>query len=236
MKLLNKISQLIFPVHCPLCREIIPYGKSQCESCKDENIEIYETYCARCSKQKENCNCSFEKKADLPFVTAAYFYSGNVKNALLNLKFHSKKENAKYFANVLAEAVASEFSFADFDLVTFVPISKASLKKRGYNQSQLLSMHLAKRLMLPCAEALIKHKDTAPQHTLNYSLRLDNLKDSIKASDKVSLNGKTVLLCDDITTTGTTLKECVKQLKLAGAKEVYCICVAMTEYNSNIFT
>ena len=103
----------------------------------------------------------------------------------------------------------------------------------------VLSLILAMRLLFSPSRsrffgALIKSTDTQKQHTLKAKERLTNIKGSISLNENFSVKGKTILLCDDIKTTGATLRECTEVLLGHGAKDVYCATVAITS-NLNLF-
>jgi len=100
-------------------------------------------------------------------------------------------------------------------------------KLRGYNQSEIIARQTAKRLFLPCIDTLIKSKETPKQHYLSAESRQKNLADAISLKDGADLKGKTVLICDDIKTTGSTLLICEQLLLKAGASDVYCAVAAI---------
>ena len=104
--------------------------------------------------------------------------------------------------------------------------------KRGFNQSEVLAKNISKILKIPiCNDALIAARKTKIQHTLTKDERFKNVRGKFIANKKHDLTGKTVLLVDDIKTTGATLDECAKQLLSLGADEVYCVTGLMTPKN-----
>jgi competence protein ComFC len=115
------------------------------------------------------------------------------------------------------------------DLVVPVPLHPARRHKRGFNQSELISYILSGLLSSPVStHALIKTKNTEPQMGLSSEKRVVNLKNSFTAVDRMLLTGKSVILVDDIMTTGATLDTCAKELLRSGAKEVYAFTLART--------
>ena len=120
------------------------------------------------------------------------------------------------------------------DTVTYVPMTERAQKKRGYNQSRLLALEISKRLLVPFDTLLVKQCDTKRQHDLTAEERTTNLVGAFGVADGADITGKTVILCDDIKTTGSTLAECVKVLKSCGAKEVYCLCAAISDYSPEL--
>lgn len=125
------------------------------------------------------------------------------------------------------------FPDTDFDCVSFVPVSRQTLKVRGFNQSELISRRLAKKLFIPHRELLIKSRATLRQHYLSGEKRRQNPKGAFTLSENADVKNKTVLLCDDIKTTGSTLLACEKVLLEAGAKDVYCAVIAVPVYGNS---
>ena len=123
----------------------------------------------------------------------------------------------------------------DFDFVTSVPATPASVKKRGFDQSALLARGVAKELGLVYDCNVIKKiYETKSQHFLSNLLRRGNLTGAFDIVDKSKVKGRTVLLCDDVSTTGETLDECAKMLYLAGAEKIYCSVIALTQIKENL--
>ena len=199
---------------CPECKEsaVLNVGKT-CKRC-GAAIDGAEDYCG---------NCAFDKiYFDRGY--SAFVYDGSVRNSILRFKFGNCGNFARIFAKFLAEVVIRHG--IEFDLVAYVPMSKNSLKKRGYNQAKLLAQHFCK--ILDCgdkfADAVIKVKETEPQESLGRAERKTNLVGAYKCVAEVK--GCRVLVIDDIKTTGATLNECAKVLKKAGAVSVIGLTVA----------
>lgn len=114
-----------------------------------------------------------------------------------------------------------------FDVVSFVPITKKREGWRGYNQAEILAKAIAEYFGKPLAPTLKKIKETKTQVGLPKKKREQNLKGVFKlAANKPGVEGKRVLLVDDVVTTGTTLNECARVLKSAGARSIWAITVA----------
>ncbi|MFH1553198.1 MAG: phosphoribosyltransferase family protein [Candidatus Omnitrophota bacterium] len=115
------------------------------------------------------------------------------------------------------------------DLIVPVPLHPSRRHTRGYNQSEIISEALSGRFSAPvCSHALIKTKNTVPQMGLSRKNRIKNLKNSFTVVDRLYLVGKSILLVDDIMTTGATLDTCAVTLLGAGAKEVFAFTLART--------
>lgn len=223
--ILFHILGLLFPARCPLCSQIVQRQAALCQSCKRTAPWIVDG-CTGCGCPKNECSCGkngFELNIVSPFE-----YDGAVRDAIHAFKFGGELEHAQYFGEEMGRAVKAKFGDVDFDLAVCVPQTKRRLRERGFNQSAMLTKRCAKFLEIPSGtNTLLKLHDTADQHTLKARDRQKNVKGVFQLSPKADVKGKTVLLCDDIKTTGATLNECRKILTKAGAKEVYCATLAV---------
>lgn len=165
-----------------------------------------------------------------PF-TAVWYYNGRVRFDLLRLKFQRRTSLAKPLGRAMAERAAEAFSGVSFDCVTFVPMTTDDLRERSFNQSALLAQWVAQTFFIQCSAQLQKVRSTPCQHNLSQSERMANLDHAFAPTAFVA-PGSTVLLVDDIKTTGTTLRRCRDTLLEAGVKEVYCLACAMSDYYS----
>ncbi|MBR6620388.1 MAG: ComF family protein [Clostridia bacterium] len=215
---------LLFPARCPVCDEVTQRRSRLCEAC-EKTVERIEEPCPGCGREKSECMCSrsdFKLQLVAPFV-----YKDDLALAIRRFKFNDELILSEYFAKEMCAAVSKEYLEKKFDFVACVPLTKKKRNKRGYNQSELLAKDCAKLLGTVFENALIKSRDTTDQHELKAKERLKNLKDAFEVNKSVEIKGKTVLLCDDIKTTGATLYECRKALIKAGAKDVCCVCIAV---------
>ncbi|MBE7034326.1 MAG: ComF family protein [Ruminococcaceae bacterium] len=222
--MIDRILDIFFPPKCPFCKEVLENKIPVCPDCmkklpftqEDEQcsicgrpLEEFSYYtCASCRGQKMYFEHSFT-----PLI-----YKDIAKEGVIALKT-SHPYYAKAFAYLLADRMLSSEYYTSFDCITFVPQSSRSLKKRGYNQAKLIADELAKILKVPCIPTLIRTNDGKEQHTLSAAQRRENVK---KCYFKTETVGKgTVLLVDDIYTTGATANYCSKLLKKMGFKKVY---------------
>lgn len=230
MKKINDILRVIFYTRkCRYCKRVIDVRKTVCPECENDIVRIEGDICFRCGFQASDCHCK-NKAHHYLRICAPYYYSGAGKRAVIRLKYSKDVYIAKPLAEDMADAFNKHYSEMDFDFCTFVPSHKKDIKKRGYNQAQLLANELGNILGIPCEELLIKTTVTTPQHTLNESMRSGNLLGSIQLNPDCfeKIQNARILLCDDIKTTGSTLDECAKTLLICGAAEVDCItaCIA----------
>ncbi|MFI3141149.1 MAG: ComF family protein [Clostridia bacterium] len=225
----NKLIRIIFPKKCPNCRQIIPLNRAVC-NCQDDAVEIVkDPSCEHCACSKDRCTCEVKNNVKLEHIAAVYLYNGFIKDQIQEFKFRGKLSLTKHFARLMSERVQERFSGVQFDFVTFVPMSKLDFYERGYNQSKLLTQKISQNLKVPFAQLLTKPAQTKKQHKQTASERRENLKTAFKLAD-VDVKDKTILICDDIKTTGSTLQNCAEILLENGAKDVYCICIAVSDY------
>ena len=126
-----------------------------------------------------------------------------------------------WMSDEMAGVYQEEFAPLDFDLIIPVPLHWQRLLKRGYNQSQLLARFLAKKINLPLAPSvLVRTKNTPPQVGLSRNQREKNLKKAFLVKKPSLVEGKKLLLIDDVITTGATIEEASRTLKRAGAELV----------------
>ena len=230
MKLKDYFLRIFFPLKCPLCGELIPLTERSCRCSGGEAVFISDNFCRSCGAEIEKCTCNNKDEIHLDNIAGVYIYDGIVRSQIALFKFAKEKSFAKEFSLLMSERVAKAFCDVEFDLVTFVPSSELTLEERGFNQSELLAKGVAERLFLPLQDTLIKIKETKKQHSLSARERVTNLDGAFSVKENANLKNKTILLCDDIKTTGSTLKECSDVLYENGAKAVYCIVLAVTDY------
>ena len=211
---------LLYPHTCPVCGKPIPYHKTYC-SCSDH------------VSQKIPPDVGDLSVTDDPLdpFTAVWYYNGRVRFDLLRFKFQRKTAFAKPFGLAMADRAIHTFPGVSFGCVTFVPMTTEDLRERSFNQSALLAQWVAQTIFIQCSALLQKVRSTPCQHTLNQSDRMANLEHAFAPTAFVK-PGSTVLLVDDIKTTGTTLRRCRDTLLEAGVKEVYCLTCAMSDYDS----
>lgn len=227
----DKLIRCIYPKYCPLCNKIIPLNEDYCACTRMDSIRISDNHCHHCGHNIGFCVCSGQNSIPLPNFTGVYLYSGKIRADILNLKFNNEKRLAIKLGTEMAERCANVFCDIDFDIITFVPMTKKSLEKRTYNQSQLLARQVGKLLFVPVEDLFEKTRDTRTQFGLTGDERVQNLKDSVKLKTDIPLKGKNILICDDVKTTGATLDQCIRALKDCGADKICCITVAVSQFS-----
>lgn len=212
MKPLRSLASLLFPPHCAFC------GKAGVQG-----------VCPKCEKTLPYCKTPFHERAEIGACLAPLRYEGAVREALLDYKFHGSQSRCTGFGDLLAQAAAEHFG-GQFDLVTYVPVSKKRRKERGYDQSYLLARETCRRWDTAPAALLQKTRDNPAQSSLSSrEERQKNVAGVYAAVDEEKIRGARILLIDDILTTGATLREAARVLRAAGAQNVICATLASAD-------
>ena len=146
-----------------------------------------------------------------------------LRQAIIDFKYNDAVELAAPLADRLAAALAGQDW--TFDIIVPVPLSAKRLAERGYNQANLLGQQVAKQTSIPCrTDDLRRIRDTGQQTRLSGQQRVENVKGAFAATAKLA--SRSVLLVDDVVTTGSTLEACADALRTAEVKAVYAMAVA----------
>lgn len=213
MKLLEIIKYSLFPRRCELCGEIVEINKARCG------------YCEFAVRTKGK---SVDNKMYFEAVLAPFVFQDGIREGIHKFKYRGYEELSKAYAKEIARLVETEYKNVEFDLIAFVPMTKREQRERDYNQAKVLAKALSIELNIPCVNALKKIKETDTQQGKNHRERIKNIKDAFGVAN-FDVEGKTILLVDDVKTTGSTLNECSKALKRNKANKVYAVAIAATE-------
>ncbi|MEI7578411.1 MAG: ComF family protein [bacterium] len=220
-KLINFILDFLFPKFCEFCGIKGSYICLECEKTKFEYYQEHECHVCRkrCGEGYVHKSCT--SKTDLDGAFYQLKYTANVKRILQQFKFNFYSSYVEDIARVLNRKFIK--LSLQFDLLVAIPLHRKRSWERGFNQSELL----IKALGYQASKCLIRIRNTPCQSNLKREERLINLKNAFKISENV--RGKSILLVDDVITTGSTLEECAAVLKLHGARAVYGLCWARGE-------
>ena len=227
-KMINVAEDTMFPHYvCPFCGAETPDGVV-CNECNKSLITP--SFCEKCGEHVgENARVCMEcKEIERLFdrSLSVFKYENSIAAAIKRFKFNG----AKYLAEDFAMLLAAKFNSIniDVDIITCVPSTQKNIKERGYNQAAEMAKHFAEIVNLPFAEVLLKTKETPHQIDLTKQQRLKNLAGSFSVVDKWLVKNKSILIIDDVFTTGSTMSACAKVIKKAGANKVYCFTLAKT--------
>lgn len=211
--MLQQILNLIYPQTCGICEKISK-----------------EPICKKCeTKLNELLVCKVNNYSDKNFIRHLYLfkYEGIIRERIIQYKFKDKAYINEMFVNFIIKNEKICGILKKYDIISPVPISNNRKKIRGYNQTELIARKLANILNnLVFEDSLKKIKDIAPQSTLKGEQRIQNVKNAYGILNEEVIQGKNIILLDDVYTTGSTVNECSRVLKLAGAKNVDVLTIA----------
>ena len=212
-KLLSKLLDLLYPPRCPFCRKLLRDTEhGVCRACRTR-LEGQEPGGIR------------REVRSTSLCVAPLRYEGQVRESLLRYKFGGLTAYGPVYAEFLAKCI--DENRISCDIITWVPLSRRRLRKRGYDQARILAEETAGRLGLPCEKLLEKRVDNKPQSaTGSAEKRRENAKGVYACPVPEKIKDKRILLIDDIVTTGSTIAECASVLKKAGCAEVFAAAAA----------
>lgn len=225
---LNKLLDLLLPKFCIGCNK---EGTYLCSKCKKEILAVTAQICPKCqrlSDQGEYHRGCREGIFLSGIIVSSYYKEGPTKELIHNFKYNSVLELKIPLGKMLSDAITNNLLLLTYNdcLLTFSPLHPRRLAQRGYNQAEILALEAARRLKIPCLDLLRKITHTKRQVGLRGAQRRKNLSGVFQLKPGIDVKDKKIIIIDDITTTGTTLNECAKVLKDAGAKEVWGLVVA----------
>lgn len=212
MSLRSLLLDLFFPPKCPICGQPGP-ADTPCPRCRQADFWLPPEQAVFPGRDFRCCVC-------------AGWYRDDLRASLLRYKFSGRRGYAKVYGPLLAEAIRPHLT-GHYDLISWVPVSRQTLKKRGYDQAQLLAQAAGRVWGVRPERLLEKVRDNPAQSGLEGAeARQENVRNVYQALPAAA--GKRILLIDDICTTGATLSECARVLTQAGAAGVVCAAAART--------
>ena len=229
----KSLSGLLFPWPCPGCNRLLEYPNVVCSDCELALPRIHEPYCMRCGTafpshwKVKICQECHQRKHRITAIRSGYEYEGLAAQMIKEAKYLRKGRYLQYFADHLFVLARTEFP-SSIKAVVPVPLHKNREWTRTFNQAEILATRIAKLWDLPIWNALKKISKTKPQSSLSGSTRRSNLQNVFKFCNS-KRRAKSVLLVDDVITTGSTLNECGRILRQNGVKRIYAVTVARAD-------
>ena len=225
---------LLYPATCTVCRKQVRAGEYLCDSCDAKIIRIVPPFCETCSEPFDgsintafSCSNCAHRTIYFDAAVAAYRGRGIVRDVIHEFKYNRQIHLRHLVARWLRAALDDErLRDRRFEIIVPVPLHPARQRERGFNQALLLAQLLSAHTSIPCRPLLKRIRYTTTQTALDRSERMENLHNAFRLRQNVDVRGLRVLLIDDVLTTGSTLSECARILKSAGAKSVHAATAA----------
>ena len=223
------ILNVLFPRHCPVCGEIVkPPGSLICPACFHKLSYVKPPVCKKCGKEildetEEFCGDCMKRRHAFESGLALMNYDETARRSMAWIKYKNKREYLDFYGAALAARYETQIRRMEADALVPVPVHPSRKRARGFNQAEVLAV-----LGIPVESGmLIRDKRTKPQKELSAAERLKNLSGAFRAG-AIPEGIRTVLLVDDIYTTGSTVEACARALRSAGVSRVYFVVICMT--------
>ena len=205
---------LFYPLHCLNCN-------AQLDALNESRI------CSQCEASiKPNAMPPFELETPSVMAYSACLYEGTLKELIHKFKYNGRTALLNIFSKLMIDCIKENPEIVNTDLITAVPLHNTRLKEREFNQSLLLANKVAEEFGVPLKHALEKTVKTRYQNELTRIERQANIKNAFEIRRHAGISEKSILLIDDVMTTGATLNECARALLAGGAKRVTCLTLA----------
>ncbi|MGN1306684.1 MAG: ComF family protein [Faecousia sp.] len=218
MSIITWFLDLLYPPRCTICRKLLREKETD--------------FCADCRTKLVILDAPIKRGEFFTQCYAVTAYAGDVAASLKRYKFQGMQQYAGAYGRLIAMQLLH--MNAEFDILSWVPVSKKRRRKRGFDQSYLLAKTVASELGISCVRTLEKVRDNPSQSKLKGTEeRRANVINVYRAVEPEHFMNRRVLLIDDIMTTGATLSECSRILLTEGAASVLCATVAATQLSNN---
>ncbi len=223
---------LVYPRRCPVCDNAVkPFGALVCKDCREKFQYVKAPFCQKCGRELSDkraffCSDCAKKEHEYDSGMALFSYH-SVASSIYRFKYRGREEYAAYYAERMAAVLGKRLLALQPDALVPVPIHRSKLHIRGYNQAEVLAVELGKRLTIPVNTKLIRRVEkTVPMKDLSARERQNNLKRAFKICDN-DVKLKTIVIIDDIYTTGSTVDAMAHVLRGAGAEHIYFAALAI---------
>jgi len=229
------LSDLVFPPRCLACGILLagPEDKRFCDACFSQVSFIYSPLCPCCGIPLQGagadhlCGDCLLFRPPYNIARAVARYDSVLLDAIHIFKYKGKIATGEVLGKMMAAHVYPGFNIADYSLIVPVPLHRKRLRERGFNQAVILGREVSKRFSIPMDFMNLKrHVFTEPQVTLGKNQRTENVKGAFTVKDGKRIEGRKIILVDDVYTTGSTVKECAGALMEHRAAEVAVLTLA----------
>ena len=225
----EKIISLFYPRRCPFCDEAVAPGKYVHDECFGRVERFFGQRCEKCGKETGGPKLCYECENEKHYFECGigvFPYAGAVRSAVSGLKFHGRREFAAVLSAMVYREVKDKLKYWDIDCIVPVPAHRSRVRKRGYNQAELLSVLIGEMAHIPVRTDIIaRKKKTKAMKDLDKDHRLENIKNALEAVGRA--DGMSILIVDDIYTTGATIDAVSTVLLSVGALKTRFLAVCI---------
>lgn len=231
-RLSEYVLNMVYPRRCALCHEIaMPKGQLVCPGCYTKVSVIQEPKCKYCGKklmveEQECCfDCSKREHTWFEQGVALWDYTDTMRTSIAKFKYHARREYADFYAQEFVREYADYMERLELDAIIPVPVHWTRYIQRGYNQAEVLADRIGRKIGVPVySDLLLRKRKTIAQKQLDDHQRAHNLEGAFMIAKNYinSMDGlNSIMIIDDIYTTGSTINACAKTLKKTGVRSVY---------------
>lgn len=238
LQLLDPLAAVLFPTRCVVCQSIVESisGGAVCRPCRGSIRPFSGLVCAQCGYGFPStaipvahplCGSCRRQLFQFDFARSSAPFEDPLKEIIHHFKYRSRRGLARPLAQHLLQTFQTDVEQFDVDVAVPVPLHKSRLKERGFNQAQELARHFVRKAGLPLEAGMLERiRATQIQAGLSRRERRLNVKGAFRVTKPRAVDGRKILLLDDVFTTGATLNECAQTLKRAGAARVCVLTLA----------
>lgn len=229
---MDMAAALLYPSRCPVCDELLGTGtQDMCPGCRQRVKYLSGPFCCKCGKKLSECEaeyCGDCSRGRHLFTSGRALYEyEDIAPALYRFKYGGRREYAHFFAREVVQQLGMYICSLSPDALVPVPMYRRKQRRRGYNQAALLAQALGKELGIPVyTDLVVRNRNTRPLKELNSEERLNNLKRAFNLAQN-SVKLKTIILIDDIYTTGSTMDQVSEVFLAGGSRRIYYIVLAI---------
>lgn len=231
-ELTTLLLDLLYPPRCPVCDGIAPWNDPICPECREKLPYVPGKRCIKCGKPVEPFENLCDDCRKLPHVydegRGVFLYNDVMKQTMIRLKYKKRREYGKTLGRLVFEAERKTITGWHPEAVVPVPIYKKKLEMRGYNQAEEIARPIAEGAGVPLlSNLLVRVRQTEAMKSLTAVERRKNLTDAFALGMHLRRPLQSVILVDDIYTTGATIDACAQVLKRAGTGHIYFLAVCI---------
>jgi len=238
LELKDDLLDFAYPQHCAICKKHLRREeKDICEVCWKGLVILTDPFCPYCKSfvEEADTECSFCKSAGefsedhkILLVRSLGRFDEYYKELIHRFKYGKKIPLGKRLGQRLGETINDDSIFLKSDFLIPVPLHKSRYRERGFNQSDIVAEGISKITGLSVLKNVLKRKkNTKDQTNLSREQREENVRGAFVVTEPERINGKKIILVDDVITTGATLSECAWMLKQAGAEKILGMTIAV---------